>query len=88
MVPYLRSGEVPPFWKELVAHGTVRFTPEKFSLDDTWELPNDDTTLATVSLVQLDNGSTDSMNENEGPDPDLPILDAPPIPVPPEPPDT
>eukprot|EP00957_Ditylum_brightwellii_P151150 11509276-Ditylum_brightwellii.AAC.1 len=53
-----------------------------------WELPNDDTTPAMVSLVQLNNSLTDSNNENEGLAPDLPIFDAPPIPVPPEPPDT
>eukprot|EP00957_Ditylum_brightwellii_P023347 1762689-Ditylum_brightwellii.AAC.1 len=51
-----------------------------------WELLNDDTTLATVSSVQLDNGSMDSNNENEGLAPDLPIFGAPLIP--PEPLDT
>ena len=41
IVPNLRDGTVPPFWKELVKKGAVQYTTAPFDLTDTWELPND-----------------------------------------------
>ena len=51
-VPYLRAGEIPPHWKDLVANLSESVTNEKFELANIWAATED---------KEKDSGETDDM---------------------------
>ena len=52
-VPYLRAGEIPPHWKDLVANLSESVTNEKFELANIW---------AATEGEGNDSGNTDNMS--------------------------